>query len=311
MTTTFLYAQDTLIELRPVKILNLDSLRADSIRKVFILNHRPLTQKQLYFYKRPIRKSVYGNAVTSFIDESMYFKEPPGVYTRALTYRLKPSFEWIFYSYVFLFLFLALILSLSPAYIKVVIELIFKKSFNQDKSRETKLNTSLPSLMMNILFIMASSFFIYFSLNKVYGYDSLNQLGFILSCALVIAVIYLFKYFFLQICGWLFKQKAIFDHYFSYLSLVYKAIGLALLVASVLIAFGKEGFSAVIFTLSIFLIIVLLFIRLVNAFFIFSKPFKIGITEFLIGFFSIEILPTLVFLKFLQENSVVLLTGFL
>jgi hypothetical protein len=55
----------------------------------------------------------------------------------------------------------------------------------------------------------------------------------------------------------------------------------------------------------------LLLVRVVNAFLIFSQPFKIGLPEFMIGFLSLEMLPTLVVLKFLQENSTVLLNGFL
>jgi hypothetical protein len=128
----------------------------------------------------------------------------------------------------------------------------------------------------------------------------------------MITFFYLFKFLFLQLCGWLFKQKNIFNHYFSYLSLVNKALGLMLLASSTLIAFGgNDGFSRVVFTLSIVLLVGLLLTRVVNAYFIFSQPFKIGLPEFVIGFISLEMLPTLVFLKFLQENSTVLLNGFL
>jgi hypothetical protein len=309
--STVLNAQDTVFNLELNKALYLDSLHKDSVRKEFIMSHRPITIEQLNLFKKPIEKSVYGNAVTSFIGESMYFKAAPGISARALTIKFKPALEWLFYSYVFLFLFLASILSISPEYIKVILGLLFRKGSNQDKSRETKLNTSLPSFLMNILFILSSSFFIFFTLTKIYGYNRLNPIGFILSCALVIAVFYLFKFLVLQLCGWLFKQKNIFDHYFSYLSLVNKAMGLTLLASSALMAFGIDGFSGVVFTLSIVVLIGLLSIRVVNAFFIFSQPFKIGLPEFVIGFLSLEMLPTLVFLKFLQENSAVLLNGFL
>jgi hypothetical protein len=321
ITSTDLLSQDTPVKFKTHNSLyrdsfnaaHLDSLRADSVLKDFIMSHRPITIDQLNLFKKPIRKSVYGSAVTSFIDESIYLKVKPVSASRFLTLKSRPSLEWLFYSYIFLFLFLASILSISPTYIKVIVGLLFKKGSNQDKSRETKLNTSLPSLMMNMLFIFSSSFFLYFSLNKIYGYSRLNPIGFIFSSILVITFFYLFKFMFLQLCGWLFKQKNIFDQYFSYLALVNKALGLILLASSALIAFGgvDDGFSRFVFTLSIVLLVGLLLIRVVNAYFIFSQPFKIGLPEFIIGFLSLEMLPSLVFVKFLQENSVVLLNGFL
>jgi hypothetical protein len=309
--STGLFSQDSSVEVRNVKAFNIDSLKADSIRKDFIISHRPVSTEQLNLFKKPIQKSVYGKAVTSFIAESMYFKTLPGIASRVLTIKFRSALDWLFYSYVMLFLFLASILSISPEYIKVILSLLFRKGSTQDKSREAKLNTSIPSIMMNILFILSSSFFIYFTLSKIYGYNRLNPIGFILSCALVIAIFYLFKFLFLQLCGWLFKQKSIFEHYFSYLSLVNKAMGLILLVSSAFMAFGIDGFSGVVFTLSSVVLIGLLLLRVVNAFFIFSQPFKIGLPEFMIGFLSLEMLPTLVVLKFLQENSPVLLNGFL
>jgi hypothetical protein len=291
---------------------HLDSLRLDSIRKDFILSHKPLTINQLNLFKKPIKKSVYGSAVTSFITELIYFNAKRESDSRSLTVKFRPAFEWLFYSYIFLFLFLAFILSTSPEYIKVIFGLLFKRGSNQDKSRETKLNTSIPSFMMNMLFIFSSSFFIYFSLSKIYGYSDVNAIAFILSCILVITFFYLFKFLFLLLCGWLFKQKNIFDNYFSYLSLVNKALGLILLVSSLLLAFGvDDGFTRVVFTISIVMLVGILLMRVVNAYFIFSQPFKIGLPEFIIGFLSLEMLPTLVFLKFLQENSDVLLNGFL
>ena len=84
---------------------HLDSLRLDSIRKDFILSHKPLTINQLNLFKKPIKKSVYGSAVTLFITESIYFNAKRESDSRSLTVKFRPAFEWLFYSYIFLFLF--------------------------------------------------------------------------------------------------------------------------------------------------------------------------------------------------------------
>ena len=164
--STGLFSQDSLDEMSYVNAFYNDSLKADSIRKDFIMSHRPVSTDQLNLFNKPAQKSVYGKAVTSFIAESMYFKTLPGIASRVLTIKFRSALDWLFYSYVMLFLFLASILSISPEYIKVILGLLFRKGSSQDKSREAKLNTSIPSIMMNILFILSSSFFIYFTGNK-------------------------------------------------------------------------------------------------------------------------------------------------
>jgi hypothetical protein len=308
--STGLFSQDTFIKV-PKENVYTDSIYADSIRMAFILSHRPLTSEQLNLFKGSIRPSVYGRVVTSFIDRSLYFKGAKGISVRSLTLKYRQADEWIFYSFAFLFLFLGAVLTISPEYVKVVFGLLLRQGSLQDKSRETKLNISLPSFMMNLLFIMAASFFIFFVLSKHYNQRTLNPLGFIFSCGTLISIFFVFKFLFLQLCGWLFRKKAVFDSYFTYLSLVNKGLGLLFLISSTLMAFGNVGLEGIVFAVSLCILIGLLVIRIVNSYFIFSQPLKIGVPEFLIGFLSLEMLPTLVVLKFLKENSDVLLNGFL
>ncbi len=132
---------------------HLDSLRVDSIRKSFILNHRPLSSKQLGIFKMPLSKGVYGSAVTPYINTSLYFRASLNAKMRVLSLRSRSKAEWLFYSFATLFILLGSILTVSPEYIKVIIGLIFRRGSFQDKSRETKLNSSVPSFMMNMLLL--------------------------------------------------------------------------------------------------------------------------------------------------------------
>jgi len=289
---------------------HLDSLRVDSIRKSFILNHRPLSSKQLGIFKMPLSKGVYGSAVTPYINTSLYFRASLNAKMRVLSLRSRSKAEWLFYSFATLFILLGSILTVSPEYIKVIIGLIFRRGSFQDKSRETKLNSSLPSFMMNMLFFFSGSFFIYFTLVKVYGQTQLEDIEFILICTVLLALVYLFKFFFIQLCGWLFKQQAVFDSYFSYLSLVNKGVGLLFLFSSLLMAFTEGSLIGLVFTISLCSLIIMLVMRIINTYSIFSHPMRIGMLEFIIAFVSLEMMPTLVFLKFLKENAEFVIIGY-
>lgn len=289
---------------------HMDSLRVDSIRKAFILNHRPLTSKQLGIFKMPLSKGVYGSAVTPYINTSLYFRGSINAKVRVLSLRSRTKAEWLFYSFATLFILLGSILTVSPEYLKVIIGLIFRRGSFQDKSRETKLNSSLPSFMMNMLFFFSASFFIYFTLVKVYGQTQLEDIEFILICTVLLALVYLFKFFFIQLCGWLFKQQGVFDSYFSYLSLVNKGVGLLFLFSSLLMAFTEGSLIGLVFTISVCSLIIMLVMRIINSYSIFSHPMRIGMLEFIIGFVSLEMMPTLVFLKFLKENAEFVIMGY-
>jgi hypothetical protein len=125
---------------------------------------------------------------------------------------------------------------------------------------------------------------------------------------LIVAVIYIFKYFFLQFLGWIFNQKDVFEQYSFMVFLNNKIVGVLMLVASFVMAFSGKRSYGEIFNVVLYLIGLLFLIRIINAFRIFSLQTKAGIFNILLAFISVEILPTAMLVKFAFQ-SMFLLTG--
>src|SRR5437868_15342310 len=69
------------------------------------------------------------------------------------TIRVFQRMDNLFYTLVFIFLFLAFIKTVFNKYFKQVFNLSFQSAFGQKQTREQLSQSTLPALMMNLLFI--------------------------------------------------------------------------------------------------------------------------------------------------------------
>jgi hypothetical protein len=166
---------------------------------------------------------------------------------------------------------------------------------------------SLPSALLNILFVLAGSFFLFFGLGSNYVLIGMDRWQVMIFMFTILSGVYFFKYFFLQFLGWIFKQHDAFEQYSFIVFLNNKILGILMLVASFIMAFSEEGSYKNIFTVVIYLISILFGLRLINAFRIFIAQTKAGFFNILLAFISLELLPTAMLLKFASQ-SIFLLT---
>ncbi len=101
-------AQDVSLNYPPVE-MNIDSLIQDSLNKLFILNHRPLTaaEKSLVIFKK--EPNVYGKYVKYYLENVQWYSLAIPQGPLYATKKLRSNLEWIFYSFLFLFLFTAIL----------------------------------------------------------------------------------------------------------------------------------------------------------------------------------------------------------
>ena len=118
----------------------------------------------------------------------------------------------------------------------------------------------LPSLLLNILFIVAAAVFInlvfqHYGLGTSYGFWLL-----LLYSALALTLIYAVKFITLKICGWLFRLSEATDAYIFIVFTTNKIIGIVLLPLIVLLAFTAGQLKQVALTLSLLLVGMFVFI---------------------------------------------------
>ena len=152
-----------------------------------------------------------------------------------------PSKDFLFYLIVGLVMFLAMIKLLFPKYFHNVFRLLSQASFRQKQTREQLMQQKLPSLMMNMLFVLVTGLFI--ALAAQSNYKTTLTISFwplALYCITILALVYIFKYFVIQFSGWVFNAGEQADTYSFIVFMINKAIALALLPLLPVLAFGDD-----------------------------------------------------------------------
>ena len=184
-------------------------------------------------------------------------------------------------------------------YLSNVVTLFFKVTMRQQQIREQLLQTPLASLMLNILFVISAGLYLAF-LSRYYQFaDDLSFRLLIIYSIIFVALIYLGKFLFLKIIGWLFGVQKATDMYIFIVFMVNKMLGIFLLPILVLLAFPHPVLHPIVVVLSLFLVGFLFAYR----FFISFKPVrsevKINRFHFFLYLCAFEIAPLILIYKVL------------
>ncbi len=208
--------------------------------------------------------------------------------------------DFVFYLLVALVLLLALVKVVFPKYFKNIFDIFFQTSFRQKQTREQLTQDNIAALLLNILFILSSACFVAliahnFKVIKI----SFWQIFVVATIALTI--IYLVKFLFTQLMGWIFNKTDIAQSYSFLVFIINKIIGVILIPFLFLIAYAASGIEQVSFTVSLMLIIFLFLFRFFSTYKNISYRLKINAIHFFLYFCSIEILPLLLMYKALSN----------
>lgn len=303
-------AQDSTIAYVEVDI-NIDSLIQDSLRKAFILNHRPLSaeEKSVLVIKKEI--TPYGLYVKHFLENSGWssFAIPKGALYSSE--RIRPNQEWIFYSFVFLFLLTAVLAKYSNGILQKLWKVYINDGFIHRQSKDQMAQQPLVSITLNFLFILSSGLFVFFGMEWDHEFAGSYRWVILAASFIFIAVVYLFKFIFFQILGWAFGQEDAFGDYLFVVFLNNKLAGLIFLFAAFIMAFSSPGYSDFTFKFTLFLIGLMLVYRFLRGYQVFSRQSKIGFFTLLLAFISLELIPSAVIVKFVVKSVDLVITGIL
>jgi hypothetical protein len=249
--------------------------------------------------------------MSKYIAKVQFYKANALAFRQFLSKRNSPRLEWMFYSFAVLFLFLSLINAVFGSYLQKVFRVFANEGFVYRQAKDQMTQATLAAILMNILFILSGTIFIFFGLggNRLFtGVERWQSMGLII---VFLVIVYATKYLFLQFMGWIFNLKESFEGYVFIVFLNNKISGILMLFASFLMAFTGPGSSILIFKLSLFLLGIIFLIRLIRGFQVFSKQAKLGVFNFLLAVISLEILPSAVLLKFTSRTFDFLMGGYL
>ena len=292
-----------------------DSLRRDSLRRDTAARHDTVARHD----------SAVAPAVVSRPDSSVSATPPPlkekgpeaiVYWSRVLAVNpyfnftgkpVQPPFQphrahskdSFFYLLVAILFYFALIRIFFEKYFSNLMTLFFRVSLRQQQIREQVLQTPLPSLLLNILFIITGGLYACFLLYYSRFTSSINFWILYLDCIAGLSIIYLGKFLVLKFCGWVFNISRASDTYIFVVFLVNKMLGIFLLPFLILITFSGPEAREIFVTISVVMIFIMLIYRVVAAYRPVRSEIKLTPFYFFLYLCAFEIAPLLLIYKVL------------
>jgi Domain of unknown function (DUF4271) len=245
-----------------------------------------LASKTRFSYKAVLKINPYYN----------FFASPQNLLAEE---RPEQGKEALFYILTGLLLFFALIKLLFNKYVNNILGLAFRGSLRQKQIREQLLQTPLPSLFLNIFFVIVAGLYIFFLLQH---YQTAPATGFwilLLYCVAAVALVYLVKFLILKFTGWIFNMREAADTYIFIVFLVNKLLAIFLLPLMVVMTFSLASWSGVLLTLSYIMVLVFFAYRYIVSFAPVRREVKVSQFHFFMYLCAFEIIPLLLIYKVL------------
>lgn len=209
--------------------------------------------------------------------------------------------EAFFYSIVGLLIFFAFIRNTFGRYLQDLSKLFFRTTIKQRQVKEQLMAAPLPSLLLNILFIISGGVYLALVFHHYGLGEQFNFWLLILYCAAGLALIYLGKFVVLKIMGWLLRLSDATDAYTFVVFTTNKIIGITLLPFIVVLAFSTPDVAQVALTLSFIVIGGLFFYRFYLSYMSVYRLVKLEFLHFLLYLAAFEIAPLLLINKLLFQ----------
>jgi Domain of unknown function (DUF4271) len=207
--------------------------------------------------------------------------------------------ETLFYLMTGLLFLFAIIKVVFNKYVNNLIGLVFRGSLKQKQIREQLLQTPLPSLLLNIFFIVVAGLYILFLLQYYnFARDVYFWLLF-LYCIAAVGAVYLIKFFSLKLTGWIFNMQEAADTYLFIIFMVNKLLGIFLLPLLIVMAFSISSWKSVLMTLSYVLVASFFAYRYIISFAPVRREVKVSQFHFFMYLCAFEVIPLLLIYKVL------------
>lgn len=274
----------------------------------FIINHKPLTTDELNTLRMTRSFSVYGEFINEILKKGHWYKLDSSPQRQLFTKRKRQHEEWLFYTFAGLFFFIGLINARYSDYLTKLIRGYVNEGFIFFQVKEQLSQYPIASLLMNLFFFIAATFFIFFGLSIKGVNFPVEEWEFLIFIFLTLVLVYLTKFIFLAALGWVFNQQDVFKNYTFIIFLNNKIMGLLLFLFSFLMAFAQLSGALTIGKIAVVVLAVSFLFRFFKGFSLLAKQAKLSLFSFTLAVLSLEILPTAVLIKFLSSRFVTILT---
>lgn len=176
-------------------------------------------------------------------------------------------------------------------------------SLSKRQLRDQLEQDQLAKTMLNILFCLSGSIYIYVVLGYFFQQNwlSLEPKPFVfLILFSFLILVYTGRYLFLKLAGWLFNIPEAMDGFSFQIFLMNKVLGILLIPFSIILAFAQGPWVQVVLFLSFVFIAFIFLYRYIRSKSVFEYFLKISRVHFFMYLCSSEILPWLIFIKIIS-----------
>ena len=255
-------------------------------------NYNPLKDYKLYFAQKRNAFKLYNELVTKS-------KNSPVIFRIEQRFSL-PDKDFLFYSIFGLLFLFAFIHNVYPQYFPKLFNQFNQSSLRMLQNREQLLQNNLASLLMNIGFILSFSLmatlFIFnkhllpLSFWEVYGY-----------ICLFFATLYIGKYLFLLLAGYVFNTMELVQTYVFVIFMINKVLGILLIPFILILAFAKPYFYDFAILGSAVLAVLLILYRYLFSLTTVRNKLHISSFHFFLYLCAFEIVPILILYKLVVQ----------
>ncbi|MGZ8543690.1 MAG: DUF4271 domain-containing protein [Flavisolibacter sp.] len=217
----------------------------------------------------------------------------------SITIRKWEGKETIFYAIIALLLFFALIRNGFTRYISDLFKIFFRTTVKQRQIKEQLVQSPLPSLLLNIFFLLSGGMFLalllhYYGMGLNYDFWEL-----FFYCMTGLLAVYGVKFISLKLLGWVFQVSDSIDAYIFVVFTTNKVIGMALVPFLVILGFTQGLVNQSAMTLSIIVVLGLFAYRFFLSYSTLHRQIRISFFHFFLYLCAFEIAPLLLINKLL------------
>ncbi|MBL7726745.1 MAG: DUF4271 domain-containing protein [Dinghuibacter sp.] len=219
--------------------------------------------------------------------------------TRVQVNRQWANNDWRFYAAVLLVLLFGLFKTAFRKMYDQLVTLMFRSTVRSRQIKEQLQSTTVPSLAFNLLFVFSASVFLLLAITYYAPGIQVNYFILWLLCIGGVASVYLVKYCWLKMAGWLFNIRETAGTYLFFVFFLNKILGIFLIPLIVLLLLSNTQVAGYLFVISYFLIGFFLLYRYFLAYGSTQKTIKSSPVHFLLYICAVEITPVLLIYKVL------------
>ncbi len=228
-----------------------------------------------------------------------YFNFAGKAFVEKLERHEPDSKDALFYLLLGILFYFALIRVFFEKYFDNLLMLFFRVSIRQQQIREQVLQTPLPSLLLNILFVISGGLYATWLVRYYHFAGNINFWILFINCMGALGLIYLGKFLLLKFCGWVFNISRATDIYIFVVFLVNKMMGIFLLPFLILLFFSGKTAGDIFVTISLSMVVIFFIYRVIASFRPIRNEIKLTPFHFFLYLCAFEIAPLLLIYKVL------------